>query len=383
MALAVAIFVLVIGAAFASLAFFTAFEEERLSASSSRLAQSFGVGEEGALEVVRTWDPQRFNPHDPYPFDSSTVPLAYPGAWTEAPHGTGAYGGHVFKLNGELYFIEMAGEDRLSRGSGRGFGVLQRVGVLAHVRPIVPAVAAAVTIGRGKGSRLAGSVMIDGNDRLPPGWDPCGPPDTVRAGFRSSEMPALGEGVQLRGAPDFSGAPAAAGPSVLFLGGLDYSQLVTRATVALPGQTFLNVIAPVVVAGRCDEGVTTNWGGSATPNAPCGGYLPVVHILGSAVLEGGNGQGTLLVDGDLTLLGRVRWDGALLVGGSLRAIAGPLGSVSVWGAVMAGDSIVVDAGLGGSVAMTYSKCAVVKALESVAPVLVLPSRGWIGLSDTP
>jgi len=380
-ALAVAIFVLVIGAALAGMAFFTAFEEERMSTSTSRLAQSFGVAEEGALEVVRTWDPRLFNPHDPYPFDSSTVPPGYPAEWTDAPHGTGAYGGHVYKLNGELYFIEVAGVDRLSQGS-RGFGVFQRVGVLAHVRPIVPGVAAAVTAGRGRGSRLAGSVTIDGNDRLPPDWEPCGPPDSVRAGFRSSEMPAVGEGVQLRGAPDVSSAPAAPGPSAIVLGGFGYSQLVTSATTALPGQSFLNV-APAVVAGRCDESVITNWGGSGTPGAACGGYFPVVHVLGSAVVDGGGGQGTLVVDGDLTLRGRVRWDGAVLVGGSLRAIPGPLASVGVWGAVIVGDSIVVDAGLGGSVAMTYSKCAVIKALETMAPVMVLPSRGWIGLADTP
>lgn len=340
MALALAVVVLAVGAGLAALLFFVAFEEERVSGSGLRLHQALGVAEQGALDMLRTWDPRTHNVRDPYPFDSGTVP------WAPSPHGTGAYGGQVYKLNGELYFIATA--------ATAGQGAQQGAGLLVHVRPIVPGVRAALTVG--KGTRWSGSISVDGHDALPPGWDPCGPTDTARAALRG---------------------PADA-PGPLELGGLGYAALAALATRSVAGGSVLGPLGPAVVADWCDETVATNWGG-AEPNLACGGYLPVVHVAGDAALTSGEGQGTLLVDGHLTVRGRLRWRGAILVGGTLRVAS----DLAVWGAVVVADSAIFDPGVAGSVAITYSKCAIIKALETVTPTVLLSSRGWIWLPDAP
>ncbi|HUL03141.1 MAG TPA: hypothetical protein VLV16_07940 [Gemmatimonadales bacterium] len=357
MALALAIVVIVVGGGLTALMFYVAFEEGRLSGSGVRVQQAFGVAEEGALEVLRAWDPRTYNVHDPYPFHSAMVPAGFPADWTAAPHGTGAYGGQVYKLNSELYLIDMTGRDDWGPPPGAS-AVRQRVAVLARVQPVAPGLVAALTVG--KGSRRAGTVSIAGRDGLPPDWEPCGPPDSNRVGLDT-----------VRG-----------GLAAFSSGGFTYAELASLATRSVAGAAVLSNIGPTVVDGRCDETVATNWGGTQ-PNQVCGGYLPVVHIVGAATLAGVDGQGTLLVDGDLTVRGGLRWRGLVLVGGALRVTPGAAKDVAVWGAVFAADSATLEAGVAGSVAITYSKCAVVKALESVAPAVMFSSRGWLGLSEAP
>ena len=359
-ALALAIVVLVIGGALAAAMFFVAFEEARLSENAGRLIQSFGVAEEGALEAIRAWEPKVYNVHDPYPLDSETVPGGFPSHWIAAPHGTGTYGGRVYKLNGELYFIDMAGRDRRSDADS-GTGIRQHVGVLVHVRPIVPGVTAALTVG--KGIRGAGSITSSGDDQPPPGWGPCGPRDSATTGLRIDSNPP--------------------GPSHVAVGGLSYSQLADLATRTLPGGSHLAAVAPAVVKGRCDETVATNWGDGSHPDHACGGYVPVLHILGDANIGGGEGQGILLVDGDLVLQGDFLWHGLIMVGGSMRVTGSVTSDVEVWGAALVADSVLLNPALGGSLAVTYSKCAIIRVLESVASVAVLPRRGWIEAYEVP
>src|SRR5260370_14150738 len=37
-----------------------------------------------------------------------------PSSWTTAAHSTGLYGGYLYKLNGELYLVDMTGRDSTS-----------------------------------------------------------------------------------------------------------------------------------------------------------------------------------------------------------------------------------------------------------------------------
>jgi hypothetical protein len=115
----------------------------------------------------------------------------------------------------------------------------------------------------------------------------------------------------------------------------------------------------------------------------CGNYFPVLHITGDATLGGLQGQGVLLVDGSLVVHDGIRWHGLVIVRGSLTIVADPTSDIAMWGAVLVEDSVVLQATSSGSVTINYSKCAISKALETVAVVAMLRARGWVGLSDVP
>src|SRR5213596_3187745 len=93
MALAVAIFALVVVGALVAGAFFAGTQEQRVGENQRRVQQSFGVAEAGAQERVMSWKPDSMNKRALYPLDS--VPI---GPNKPAPNGTGSYGGFSYKL---------------------------------------------------------------------------------------------------------------------------------------------------------------------------------------------------------------------------------------------------------------------------------------------
>ena len=371
MALGLAIVVLMVVEMIVAGAYFVAIQEARVGESARRLQQSFGVAEEGVFDVLRSWDPATYNARPAYPLDSLPVPRAV------SQHQTGTYGGYVYRLNGELYLIDITAR------APAGGAARQRIGLLAHVRPLHMGIEAPVT--SGKGARLWGQVAIDGNDGFPPGWLPCGSPDSTRAGIRTGRGPVSQAGpARVVGSPPVEIAPGSVDSAFSGFGDVDYAQLAGRANSVLPGGLFGSGIGPAVVNGRCDETVATNWGDGTNPDRPCGDYFPIVHITGDATLSGVQGQGTLLVDGSLAVRGGLEWYGIVLVRGTVLFAPDGGGSTAIWGAIIARDSIVAVMGPGarpgrGSVTINYSKCPIVKALEPIAPALMLRTRGWVGL----
>src|SRR5207245_4128752 len=90
-----AIVALVVAGALIAGAFFAGTQEQRVGENSRRSYQSFGIAEAGANEIIRNWDPVKYNQRRVYPRDSVAYgPLLSPG-------GTGTFGGYVYKLNDE------------------------------------------------------------------------------------------------------------------------------------------------------------------------------------------------------------------------------------------------------------------------------------------
>src|SRR5688572_27253884 len=111
MALGVALFAMVVMGALVAGAFFIGTMEQRVGENVRRATQAFGVSEGGALEAVRGWTPQTINTKRFFPLD--TVRLAT----TLASGGSGYYGGAIYKLNRNLYLVDVTGTDRAAYGS--------------------------------------------------------------------------------------------------------------------------------------------------------------------------------------------------------------------------------------------------------------------------
>jgi hypothetical protein len=393
MALALAIVALVIVGALVAGAFFSATQEQRAGSNTRGGLQAFGAAEEGGYEVIDNWSGNisNYNTRHIYPYpggvDSLAVPpgSGYPSSWTGAAHATGVYGGYLYKLNGELYLVDMTGRDSTGATNAAlvqsGGGGRMRLGLIARIRTLQFQTPAALTTGNG--DAVGGNSVINGADQNPAGWPNCGPLDSTRAGIRA----ASGNPVTISGSATVIGSPPVLIDTSVHtstfnqFGGTSYSQLAAQATITLPVQNFATMIQPVVTSGVCDHSFQTNWGDGLNPAQPCGSYFPIVHITGSGttIINGQQGQGILLVDGNLSIQGGFQWFGITIIQGSLKTAGGGSSVAHFFGATMVHDSVAVGTIVTGSANILYSTCAVVRALEMTQPAALMRSRSWVAL----
>ncbi len=389
MALALAIVALVVVGALVAGAFFAGTQEQRVGENSRRVLTAFGVAEAGIFEVVRTWQDSTgvFNALASYP--SAAPPSTRTWATVRSPGSTGAYSGTLYKLNDEIFLIDMTGTDSAPGLSSqqvawlkrRGGGASQRLGLLAKIRPLQIDIRAALTSGRG--DALSGQATIDGYDHIPGTWTTCGPLDSTKAGIRTDTSMSIttGTGSLVTGQPAVMRDPNVTDSTFSKYGDVTYSALAARANITLPGQNFNNSIGPVVTNGQCDKTVLTNWGDGMNPDQPCGSYFPIVHITGSSVtINGVQGQGILLVDGSLAVQGGFQWFGVTIIRGTFSTAGGGTSDAHFWGTTMVQDSVVVaNNTYTGHANILYSKCAILKALDATGVAAMMRSRSWVQL----
>jgi hypothetical protein len=380
MALAVAIFALVVVGALVAGAFFAGTQEQRVGENSRRLNQSFGTAEYGLTRIIEKWDPQILNRVRQYPLDSVAVPLPANLADTLTPDGTGVFGGYVYRLNGHSYLVDITARDRKSAGGIIGGGARQRLGAIVRVRPLNLGIQAALTT-RGSVS-LAGNATVNGRDTVPQGWnttycDTTG--DTTKAGIRlpsSGNVTTTGNGTIL-GNPPVRGDTSIGANTFTQFGDISYAAMAAAAPIQLSGGNYK--AQPSAIGSGCDKGQPTNWGDGMNPSLPCGNYFPIVHIAGTATLNGVEGQGVLLVDGDLNIQGSFIFYGVVIVQGAIKSAGGGSTDAHFYGAVMAKDVALSTQSLSGNATLQYSKCAITNAMQGTMIVTPLKARSWAQL----
>jgi hypothetical protein len=387
MALAIAIVALVVVGALIAGALFSGTQEQRVAENVRRVQASFGVAEEGVYDIIRNWDTgtnkATYAALYPYPAKGPATSAVAITKKTAASK-TGSYSGTLFKLNDELYVIDVSAQDTMSlAGRIRGGGAGQRLGLLARIRPLQINTQASLT--SGGANVVAGNATIDGNDHVPAGWQNCPPLDAPKAGIRMQTDAS----VSTNGHPTILGNPATikdpnlADSSFTRYGDVTYDELAQSASITVPAQNFSNSISPVVLNGACNTGVITNWGSPTAPTGPCGGYFPIIHITGTgAIVNGVEGQGILLVDGSLSVQGGFQFFGITIIRGSLKTSGGGGSGAHFWGTVMAQDTVAFSDttnNISGNANLNYSKCAIVKALNKTGVASMLRSRGWVQL----
>jgi hypothetical protein len=106
----------------------------------------------------------------------------------------------------------------------------------------------------------------------------------------------------------------------------------------------------------------------------CEQYFPVIHAPGDVALDGGMGQGILLVDGDLLVRGDARFVGLVVVRGRIE-LASP--NASLTGAVLVASARGARSTLQGRV--SFSSCALWWALAAHAAPVPVEGRAWAEL----
>ena len=379
MALAITVFALVVVAALVAGTFYAATQEQRTSDNGRRSVAALGAAEAGIDDVVTTWSNNTgtLNKLGTYPTDSASLgssasPITTPGK-------SGTYYASVYHLNANMFLIDVTGRDNSNATQGQGIGVggRERLGALLKIQPINFNVSASLTTRNGV--NLSGNATADGTDSPPPGgaWS-CPPAGPALAGVST----APGASVTTSGNGTVAGQPPVQHDTAINtkFAGLDsiYSQLASRANITLPGGNYKT--DPVFNGTACNTlSQPFNWGDGQNATG-CSTYFPIIHITGDVTLNGDQGQGILLVDGNLSVQGSYQFFGITIVKGSMGSAGGGSTAAHFYGATMAQDvNLTTVNNFSGKATLLYSNCAIQTVMNNVAVTQLLRSRSWVQL----
>ena len=386
MALILAVFGLVVIGALVAGSFFVSRVEQVTGYNTVWASQAGEAAEAGLGYAMAVIDPVTY---DAMPVWSPAAPNEYVTAGTGVTGmSTLAYTDSVRRLNNTVFLVRSTGR-RISAG-GQVLATQTLAQLVRLAKPTV-GVNAAVTV-QDPISLNGNSFEVEGYNQYPPGWGasdcPSGAPQAGNADDVVAIRSSTTTGITAADDNNVSGFPTDAVAndptitSATFRNFLDYTYntLASQAGVKLfPNATPYNGVQPVVDGtGVCDKPSALNLGeprrdvGSVTQ---CYGYFPIVHGTGSQLkfASGTRGQGILLVDGDLELVGGFEWTGLIIVRGQMK-VTGTGNKIS--GAILTeGVDINTSGSIGGNAEVHFSKCAIDRAVNGAAQPAPV-SRGW-------
>jgi hypothetical protein len=356
-ALPLAVFALLVMGVLAATSLLLGRQEHAAGANALRLQEALAAGEGGMHLQTALWNAEVLNVlavGDSVPFSGSFAT----GGW---------YRGATRRLNDRLFLVR-------SEGFSRDAEARQQVGMVVRLAPIEVALTAALRTG--SVTAVAGLARLDGANRAPAGRPDCDTTGPAVAGIHTPDAGGVSE-TGCAGAPCVTGSPAVWADPALDSAALatfadtDFDGLRALAALTVAGGTRL--VGPSLIGGVCNVRDADNWGSPLTPGGPCGRYFPVVWSAGDLTVTGGQGQGVLLVDGNLVIGGGFTFHGVVIVRGGV-ASEGP-GGVIV-GALVAVGGPESRNDLGGNTLIQYSACAAAQGLLRGAPATPLRSRSW-------
>lgn len=347
--------------------FFTSNQELRIGTNTFVQERAFRAAEFGLNAGLASWD-------------NAEMALLSIGGTKRIVYDSSAQGWidsvSITRLNATSYMI-------LSTGTAFGGiqGQARRRNALL-VRLSVPKLELPAALTIGGNSKAGGSSLVTGYDMNPPGWTSCpAEADTVAAlsaGGGSLTMVGCPNNSCLKGVPPaLLNSSAAADTATYFdYGDEDWSSVTKYATKIYEAGESVSSIGPRVNPdGTCDKTSKQNWGDPGLGGA-CSDYFPIIHAKGSTTnlkLSSGAGQGILFVEGNLELAGGFSFTGPIVVRGTVttsgtNSVSGALAAANVFG----GTNSVL-----GTALITYSSCAINKALQTAIPPKRIVERAWM------
>jgi hypothetical protein len=162
------------------------------------------------------------------------------------------------------------------------------------------------------------------------------------------------------------------------LGGTTFAQLKALATLTLTGN--ISGLAPATIGNPavCNTTVQNNWGAPTDKTNACFNYFPIIYHNGDLSISGsGAGQGILLVEGNLNVQGRIDFYGPVVATGGVNIRGTGSDDVKFYGGVVAQDVTLDDSRLTGNAMINYSSCAIKRAVQGSATPIALSERSWV------
>lgn len=371
-ALAISLAAIVIIGAIITGMFFASTQEYRMSRNSAMQARALTAAEYGMNAILQSG---RWNPA------WNTAATGHLADTVFVPGDGGLDTVRVTKLSEGMFTLTSTGRV----GPATGAQSRHRLGALVTLAiPQLNMLGALTTQGNFK---IGGSSSLSGADDTIPKWD-CPPPGSPVPGLAlpdASKISTSGCGGSsltcVSGSPQVLQTPEAANDSTYFNygSGLDWNKLTGMATKVYASNANLNGLSASVSGSVCNTSDPSNWGDPLHETlslAPCQSYFPIIYAQGDLKITGGEGQGILLVNGDLSVQGGAEFYGPVIVKGSLK-IAGTGGHFN--GGVMAANVDLEQSTLLGNAVVSYSSCALARALAGAATPTFLPGRSWTEL----
>jgi hypothetical protein len=372
-ALAVAIFALVVIGALVAGAFYAGRLEQQTGRNTFEAAQAAEAAEAGLKEAVVTQTAtgllaMAINPDVSSNGGTLLTNLSVGGTTVER---------RINRLTENVFLVRALA--RRTDGSGgqvasRGIGQLIRL-----MQADVDIDAGLTALGN---VTVTGGAEVTGIDGVPPTWvDPgvsCPPTDNV-TGVRYNDG-----SLTVTGAGAIGGEPDSVKDATLNTTDMKetFDKLKALATLILtnPNPPDMAPAYTVTVPPRCNTKIETNWGEPMVPGDPCFDYFPIIYHYGNLKLQGGRGQGILLVEGDLTASGGMVFFGPVIVTGTLETTGNSGQGAKFYGGVIAGNVALDDLSkLAGGALVSYSSCAIHRALQNSALIGTLAERSWVQL----
>lgn len=365
-ALPVALFALVVIGTLVGGVFFTARLELRGGESSLAASRASEAAQAGLMVGV---------PNALAIAGSAANGATVSGARTQIGTSGSFYTVTVTKLNNYIFLVRSLGEYE-----GRsGVTVAERTmaQLVKRYMPELDINSGAIVSGA---VTVQGAVTLKGDDGVPTSWTGCVPGATQPAIRSDSTVTVQGGGPNVT--PSVSSNDTTVPNMARVLDTL-FMQLASQANITFtsnPGSAA-PVDTTIGATTRCNTSRNTNWGdlvhtGSTTQ---CSNYYPLVYLNpggpGNQIsLNGGSGQGILLVNGDLKMNGNFKYAGLILVRGTYQTGGG---TMDLTGSML---SSLVDTDpnkWNGSLTVQYSSCAVNNALVNLAVAAPTQYRGFM------
>lgn len=372
-ALAIAIFALVIIGGLVSSAFFLGMQEQAVGRNTLQYQQAFAAADGGAQTTLAFWNPLVNN--QLAIGDSTTF-----SGWLN--DSLGWYRGSIVRTSPYVFLVR-------SEGFSRDSSTRQQVGALVRIRPFEISITSALkTQGA---TKLGGSTDIDGGDMQPSGWSDCGDLSETLPGLittDTSQITVVGGSLEdyLDGDPLVVEDTTITSDSLSTFGELDIAAFKSIATwVLTPGSSALPKPQPAFNSdGSCNVSLNTNWGDPGDHSTStsysvsnCSPYYPLIFVDGSAKLQGGMGQGVLVVAGDLQVSGGFEFYGPVIVQGQLST-SGSGGHF--FGGVIAANVNLDQNTILGDAQVNYSQCALDRARNGSATAYQMRERSWVNIN---
>ena len=230
---------------------------------------------------------------------------------------------------------------------------------------------------------VCGNSTVSGYDVTPSEWTAaaveCPDSDAVAAVKYNGQVTQMGSAV-IKGEPNRLKDTTMTKDNML--GGSNFEQLKAAATLILSGN--VSGLAPQTTGTPpvCDTKIENNWGAPTDKASPCFTYFPIIYHNGDLSISGsGGGQGILLVEGNLSVQGTIDFYGPVIVTGGVNIRGTGTDDVKFYGGVLAQDVTLDDSKLTGNAQVNYSSCAIRRALQGSALPIPLTERSWIQLYD--
>jgi hypothetical protein len=371
-ALAVAVFALVVIGALVAGTFFAGRLEQQTGQNSMFAMQAGEVAEAGLADAVANETAEAMTALNVAPAAANDLLTFSFGA--AMPNVSASR--KITRLTNELFLVKSIGIRTDASGATlatRTLGQLIRL-----VQPEISVKAGLTALGN---VTVTGGAEVTGRDSVPPLWAQqlvaC--PDTAsQTGVRynNGALTTSGQG-SVHGAPD-SRVDSTLNASQMKT---DFDKLKALATLTVTNSNPA-ATGPAYTGNpaRCNKAVETNWGEPVLKTDPCFNYFPIIYHLGDLKLQGGRGQGILLVEGDLDASGGMVFYGPVFVLGTLRTTGNSGQGAKFYGGVVAGNVALDDlTKLAGGALVSYSSCAIARALQGSATASVLAERSWAQL----